>query len=36
VIQNDVRENSVFVLPSHKDISFPQSIILLQHRSSKF
>jgi len=33
VIQNDVRENSVFVLPSHKaDISFSQSIILLQNR----
>lgn len=34
VIQNDVRENSVFVLPSHKaDISFSQSIILLQNIS---
>jgi len=33
LIQNDVRENSVFVLPTHKeDISFSQSIILLQHR----
>jgi hypothetical protein len=34
VIQNDVRENLDFVFPSHKDdISFWQSIILLQHRS---
>jgi hypothetical protein len=33
-IQNDVRENLDFVFPSHKDdISFLQSIILLQHRS---